>query len=165
MSLRPWLVVGVCLAGLFGCTAQPAVSLSGEQAQTQTRSGAGLALVPLEIRSGNRVHRFKVEVAATAEQQQRGLMFRKVVRPGEGMIFTFARPQLASFWMKNTLIPLDIIFIRADGTIANIAVNTVPYSLDHIRSNEPVTAVLELAGGRTVELGVRANDRVVWRRP
>jgi uncharacterized membrane protein (UPF0127 family) len=64
--------------------------------------------------------------------------------------------------MKNTLIPLDMIFIRADGTIARIAVNTTPYSLDPVGVGEPVTAVLEIAGGRSVELGIEEGDRVGW---
>jgi uncharacterized membrane protein (UPF0127 family) len=165
VTLYRWLVLGACAAGLLGCVAQPAASLPARQVQAKAESPAGLSLVPLEIRSGKRIHRFTVEVAASAEQQQRGLMFRKRVGPNAGMIFPFARPDLASFWMKNTVIPLDIIFIRADGTIANIAVNTIPYSLDNVRSKEPVIAVLELAGGRTVELGIKENDRVIWRRP
>ena len=69
---------------------------------------------------------------------------------------------MASFWMKNTLIPLDIIFVRPDGTIVNIAENTVPLSLEPVPSLEPVGAVLELAGGRTAELGIKAGDKVEW---
>lgn len=164
MMLRRWLMFGACVATLLGCTAQPAAS-SAQQVPAQTQSPAGLPLVPLEIHSGKRVHRFIVEVAATAQQQSRGLMFRPKVGPNEGMIFPFASPQPASFWMRNTMVPLDMIFIRANGTIARIAVNTVPYSEAHVSSGEPVAAVLELAGGRTVELGIKANDRVVWQRP
>jgi uncharacterized membrane protein (UPF0127 family) len=78
------------------------------------------------------------------------------------MIFPHEPPRMASFWMKNTLIPLDIIFVRPDGTIANIAENTVPLSLEPVPSLEPVGAVLELAGGRTAELGIKAGDKVEW---
>ena len=81
------------------------------------------------------------------------------------MIFPFDAPQYASFWMKNTLIPLDMIFVRADGTIANIEANTVPLSLQPVYSNEPVMAVLEIAGGRTLELGIKAGDKVKWSSP
>jgi uncharacterized membrane protein (UPF0127 family) len=80
----------------------------------------------------------------------------------EGMIFPFARPQVASFWMRNTLIPLDMIFIRADGTIARIAANTIPHNEESVTSGEPVVAVLEIKGGRSAELGLSEGDRVTW---
>ncbi len=78
------------------------------------------------------------------------------------MIFPFDAPRVASFWMKNTLIPLDMIFIRADGSIANIEANTVPLSLEPVYSDGPVAAVLEIAGGRSAELGIKAGDKVEW---
>lgn len=127
------------------------------------RSAAGLEQVPLTVRTAAGVeHRFTVEVARTPEEQAQGLMSRSSLAPDRGMIFPQVPPRQASFWMKNTLIPLDIIFVRTDGTIANIAENTVPLSLDPVLSVEPVGAVLELAGGRTAELGIRAGDRVTW---
>jgi uncharacterized membrane protein (UPF0127 family) len=82
--------------------------------------------------------------------------------PDRGMICPYDPPQPASFWMKNTLIPLDMIFIRSDGTIARIEANTVPLSLDPVPAGEPVAAVLELAGGRAAELGISAGDKVEW---
>jgi uncharacterized membrane protein (UPF0127 family) len=78
------------------------------------------------------------------------------------MIFPFDAPRDAAFWMKNTLIPLDMIFVRADGSIANIAANTVPLSLDPVPSDGPVKAVLEIAGGRAAELGIKPGDKVAW---
>ena len=114
--------------------------------------------------SGRRTHRFVVEVAASAAEQQRGMMYRQSLAPNRGMIFPFAEPVMASFWMKNTLIPLDLIFIRADGTIANIGANAVPMSTDLVAAEAPVTTVLEIAGGRAAMLGIRAGDRVRWRR-
>jgi uncharacterized membrane protein (UPF0127 family) len=120
--------------------------------------------VPLTIHSASGEHRFKVDVAATPEQQQRGLMFVRSLAADRGMIFPYDPPQPVAFWMKNTLIPLDMIFIRADGTIARIAANTTPQSLDPVPSGEPVAAVLEVRGGRSAELGVREGDRVDWRR-
>ncbi|MFL6753764.1 MAG: DUF192 domain-containing protein [Sphingomicrobium sp.] len=120
--------------------------------------------MPLTIRSKTGAHRFTVEVAATAEQQERGLMFRNSLAPDRGMIFPYDPPQDVAFWMKNTLIPLDMVFIRADGTIARIAANTTPQSLDPVPSGEPIAAVLEIRGGRSAELGVREGDRVEWRR-
>ena len=128
------------------------------------RSSAGLEQVPLTIESSGKTHRFIVEVAETGEQQAQGLMFRKSLAPDRGMVFPRDPPGDASFWMKNTLIPLDMIFIRTDGTIARIAENTVPMSLDPVPSLEPVGAVLEIAGGRSAELGIKAGDRVRWSR-
>jgi uncharacterized protein len=128
------------------------------------RSSAGLEQVPLTIESSGKTHRFIVEVAETGEQQAQGLMFRKSLGPDRGMVFPRDPPGDASFWMKNTLIPLDMIFIRSDGTIARIAENTVPMSLDPVPSLEPVGAVLEIAGGRSAELGIKAGDKVRWSR-
>jgi uncharacterized membrane protein (UPF0127 family) len=120
--------------------------------------------MPLTIESSGRKHRFTVEVAETPEQQAQGLMNRQSLAPDRGMIFPRNPPGDASFWMKNTLIPLDIIFIRTDGTIARIAENTVPMSLDPIPSLGPVGAVLEIAGGRSAELGIKPGDKVIWTR-
>jgi len=91
-------------------------------------------------------------------------MFRQALGPAQGMIFPYDPPQPASFWMKNTLIPLDMIFVRADGTIARIEANAVPLSLDPVPAGEPVAAVLEIAGGRSAELGIGPGDKVDWPR-
>lgn len=91
-----------------------------------------------------------------------GLMNRQQLAPDRGMIFPFEQARVASFWMKNTLIPLDMIFIRADGSITNIEANTVPLSEEPVYSFEEVTAVLEIAGGRSAELGIKAGDKVKW---
>jgi uncharacterized protein len=129
---------------------------------TEARAPSGLQLAPLTIRSSNGTHRFTVEVARTPDEQATGLMNRQSLAPDAGMIFPFDQPQILTFWMKNTLIPLDMIFIRADGTIARIAANTTPQSLEPVSSGEPVAAVLELRGGRSAELGIREGDRVEW---
>jgi uncharacterized membrane protein (UPF0127 family) len=89
-------------------------------------------------------------------------MNRSELAPDRGMIFPFDPPRGASFWMKNTLIPLDMIFVATDGSIANIAANTVPLSLEPVLSEGPVGAVLELAGGRAAELGIKPGDKVDW---
>jgi uncharacterized protein len=128
------------------------------------RSPAGLEQVRLEIRSHGRTHRFTVEMARTPEEQSRGLMFRQSLGDDRGMLFPYEPPQQASFWMKNTLIPLDMVFIRADGTIGRIAENTVPMSLDPVPSIDPVSAVLEIRGGRAAELGLKEGDKVSWPR-
>jgi uncharacterized membrane protein (UPF0127 family) len=127
------------------------------------RPQTGLHQVPLTIRSANGEHRFTVEVAATPEQQEWGLMFVKSLPGDRGMIFPYDPPQSVAFWMKNTLIPLDIVFIRADGTIARI---TRAKALDEtpLPSGEPITAVLEIRGGRAHELGIRPGDRVTWQK-
>jgi uncharacterized membrane protein (UPF0127 family) len=126
------------------------------------RSPAGLEQVPLTISSNGLEHRFTVEVARTGEEQAQGLMFRTQLAPDRGMIFPMDPPRPASFWMRNTLIPLDMIFVRADGTIANIEANTVPYSEEPMRSDGTVAAVLEIPGGRSAELGIKPGDRVKW---
>ncbi len=118
--------------------------------------------MPLTIRSATGEHRFTVEVAASPQEQNDGLMYRRSLAPDRGMIFPYDPPQSVAFWMKNTLIPLDMIFIRKDGTIARIAANTVPLSLEPVPGGEPVAAVLEIAGGRAAELGIREGDRVSW---
>ena len=128
------------------------------------RSPAGLEQAPLTIRSGGKSHRFTVEVARTIEEQSFGLMNRSSLAPDRGMIFPYDPPQPVAFWMKDTLIPLDIIFIAPGGTILSIAENTVPLSLENVPSGGPVEAVLELAGGRSAELGLKPGDRVEWRR-
>jgi len=106
------------------------------------------------------VHEFRVYLARTPQQQARGLMFVAELPADHGMLFDYPRPQRVSMWMKNTLIPLDMLFIRADGSIANIAQRTVPGSLAVINSEDKVRAVLELNGGTAARLGIRPGDRV-----
>jgi uncharacterized membrane protein (UPF0127 family) len=142
--------------------AAAACQAQGSQPKLE-RSVAGLEQVLLTITSADgKVHRFTVEVARSSEEQAQGLMNRQSVAPDSGMIFPLEPPRDASFWMKNTLVPLDMIFVRADGTIARIEENTVPLSLEPVMSLEPVAAVLELAGGRSSVLGIKAGDRVSW---
>lgn len=139
-----------------------------------TGAGAGAAsshsmLRTLTIRSANGAHVFDVETARTEAEQQRGLMFRTDIPKNGGMLFApyppqGGAPQEANFWMHNTPSPLDIIFIRADGTIATIAENTTPFSDTPIPSGEPVSAVLEINGGRSAELGIVTGDKVTWRK-
>ncbi len=102
-----------------------------------------------------------MEVAATEQQQAYGLMFRPAVPAGTGMLFPVDPPSVQQFWMKNTIAPLDMVFIGADGTIKTIAENTVPYSLRSISSNVPVAAVLELAGGATAADNISVGDKVI----
>ena len=117
-------------------------------------------LQSLEIVSQSGVHVFSVELATTDEERERGLMFRKALPDGHGMLFDFETDRSVAMWMKNTLIPLDMIFIRGDGRIANIAENTEPMSTRIIPSRGAVRAVLEVAGGTAKRLGIEAGDRV-----
>ena len=105
-------------------------------------------------------HTFRVEVASDDASWQRGLMFRKRMAPDAGMLFDFHRPVMQYFWMKNTILPLDIIFIRQDGTISSIAPDAVPYSTTTIPSVEPVRAVIEINGGRAAALGIMPDEKV-----
>ena len=128
---------------------------------------AAVATLPLTIKSANGTHAFKVESAKTEAEQARGLMFRTDLKPDGGMLFwpypaKGGEPVVANFWMKNTPSSLDILYIRADGTIARIAENAVPFSEAPIPSGEPVGAVLELKGGRTAALGIAEGDKVSW---
>ena len=143
--------------GLAGCAPG-----SPAPAPMLERSAAGLEQVPLTIRSGSQIHRFTVEIARSPQEQEIGLMNRQSLSPDRGMIFPYDPPQPVAFWMKNTLIPLDMIFIRADGSIARIAANAVPLSLEPVPSAEPVAVVLEIGGGRSAELGIRPGDTVDW---
>lgn len=123
--------------------------------------------VPVTITGAGGRHVFLAELAKTAAEQERGLMYRTDLKPDGGMLFwpypaEGKGPRVATFWMKNTPTPLDIIFIRPDGTIAHIAENAQPLSEAMVSSGEPVAAVLEVVGGRTAETGVSEGDQVSW---
>lgn len=112
------------------------------------------------VTAQGRNHTFHIEVAKSDRERMQGLMYRQSMPADQGMIFDYKTPQHVSMWMKNTYIPLDMLFIRADGVIARIATNTEPLSTRTISSGEPVLAVLELNGGATARLGIHAGDRV-----
>ena len=124
---------------------------------------ASAATIPVTITSKGQAHVFNVEVARTDAEQDRGLMFRTSLPADGGMIFPFEKPRIGSFWMKNTLIPLDMFFIRADGSIDRIAENTIPESLEPVVSGGDVSAVLELAGGTAAKLGIDETARITWK--
>jgi uncharacterized membrane protein (UPF0127 family) len=114
----------------------------------------------LEIATKSGVHAFSVELATTEAEREKGLMYRKSLPEGQGMLFDFQRDQEVGFWMKNTYIPLDMIFIRGDGRILRIAENTEPLSEKIVPSGGPVRAVLEVIGGTARKLGIAPGDRV-----
>ncbi|MBS0478908.1 MAG: DUF192 domain-containing protein [Proteobacteria bacterium] len=127
---------------------------------------AATRTIAVTIASRNGPHTFQVEQAKTVGEQERGLMFRTDLSDTNGMLFypypPEGPPREANFWMKNTPSALDIIFIRADGAIAHIAENAVPFDETPLSSGEPVAAVLEIKGGRAAALGIAEGDKVSW---
>jgi len=112
------------------------------------------------IQTGNGAHRFKVEVVDTDESRARGLMFRQELAPNSGMLFDFLSERPVSFWMQNTYIPLDMLFVLANGEIVRIHENARPHDQTPIPSGQPVRFVLEIPGGRSAELGIAEGDRL-----
>jgi len=149
------------LAALAVAMPLAAVAVSAQSEITHAQPV--LPTVPLKIQTARGTIRLRVEVARTGEQQEVGLMFRTAVPPHGGMLFPTEPPREATFWMKNTVIPLDMVFIRQDGTIARIiTAKELTTSIDD--SGEPVAAVLELGAGRAASFGIREGDRVTWKR-
>ena len=105
-----------------------------------------------------------IEIAETNESRAQGLMYRDKMKENQGMLFIFAKEQMQSFWMKNTIIPLDIIFINAKKKIVNIQKNTTPYSLDSYPSIAPAKYVLEVNAGFTGKYKIEPGDKILWRR-
>ncbi len=118
------------------------------------------APTPLVIETGTGSHAFEVELAATEKQRRLGLMFRRKLAPNAGMLFDYVRSRPVAMWMKNTYIPLDMLFITADGRVVNIAKRTVPHSLKSISSAGRVRAVLEVNAGTADRLGIVAGALV-----
>jgi uncharacterized membrane protein (UPF0127 family) len=119
-----------------------------------------VSLQTIEIASKNGVHAFTVEIATTDQERQTGLMFRKELPEGRGMLFDFSRDQEVAMWMKNTYVSLDMIFIQSDGRILRIAERTEPQSEKIISSGGPVRGVLEVVAGTAKKLGIAPGDRV-----
>jgi uncharacterized protein len=163
MKSAPRIFAVLALGALSSCASASGGGIGCTAGATQAASAADLNQVQLCIRSKAKLHSFIIEVAETSQQQSKGLMFRTELPDNKGMLFPFVEVRMASFWMKNTVIPLDIIFIRSDGIIENIAENTVPYSTIPVESTAPVTAVLELRGGLTAEMGIVAGDMIEWK--
>ena len=146
---------------LAACSTQAAPPAAAA-ADASVHPVSGLEVIPLTITQNGKTHRFRVEVARTSAEQAQGLMFRTELGPQDGMIFPSATPQFRSFWMRNTVIPLDLIFVGPDKRIINIIANAEPYSLDPLESAGPAIAVLELNGGRAAELCLKPGSRVEW---
>lgn len=120
---------------------------------------AGMSELVVETAAGAR-HPFSVEVADDDRSRAMGLMFRVKLGADEGMLFDFRPPQRVAMWMKNTFIPLDMLFLADDGRIVHVVARAVPHSLTHVGPSEPVRAVLEINGGTAERLGIATGDRV-----
>ena len=115
----------------------------------------------VKIKSTDSIHEFSVELAITPAQKAYGLMYRQAMPAGQGMLFNYDTPQVATMWMKNTYIPLDMVFIRSDGVIENIIQRTVPHSQAILSATNKVRGVLELNAGTTSKLGIDVGDIVI----
>ncbi|WP_371741660.1 DUF192 domain-containing protein [Novosphingobium sp. 9U] len=153
------LLLGACSSGVLDGSAA-----SAKAAAPAVHPISGLPVIDLAVKTKSKAHHFRVEVAASQEEQAKGLMFRTEMGADEGMLFPEETPRRPSFWMKNTVIPLDIIYVGTDGRILNI-VNALPYDLTPLPSEGVAIAVLELNGGRAEQLGIKPGDKVSWKLP
>jgi hypothetical protein len=155
---RLWtLLLSTALLGAAGC-ASAATPPGTAFAPTQLRAFPQDSLVLLR---GEVRHELRIWLADTPDRQQQGLMFLTHLPAGYGMLFPLQPPRVMTMWMKNTYIPLDMLFIGTDGRIRRIAADTTPQSLDIISSGGIVAGVLEIAGGEAARLGLKVGDRVV----
>ena len=143
------------ILGLGACLAFAAAPALAQRGLAKFARGS------LEIRDGARRHRFSVEVARTPREQSQGLMFRRRMAADAGMLFVYDPPRPVSMWMRNTYIPLDMIFIAPDGRISRVVERTVPLSEENIPSGSPVRAVLELNAGTAARLGIKPGATVL----
>lgn len=157
MIWRIGIALLVAVAAVVAVIQWTAIDASPEIAQAK-----GFDTSPLAIETADgRRHDFVVEVARTPSQRAQGLMYRKSVAENAGMLFDYGRSQEVAMWMKNTFVPLDMLFIDKSGRIVNLAERAVPHSVQAISSAGEVRGVLELRGGTVSRLGVRRGDRVI----
>lgn len=146
------------LAPVFACAALVAACAS-----TPARTPAlfpSLQQAQVQVTTASGVHEFDVWIAADDRSRERGLMYVRELPPGRGMLFLFEQPQPLAFWMKNTYLSLDLIFIDHAGRVLNVAANTRPHSLDPIPSDGEAIAVLEVLGGTARSIGLKSGDRL-----
>ena len=151
------------LRSLIGRRAVLALVAATALAQAACATAAPAGLEPLEVVTDKGRAKFMVEVVDNDVTRAKGLMFRKSLAPDRGMLFDFKKPRDVYFWMRNTLIPLDIIYIKADGRVLSIARNARPHDETPLPSGGLVLGVLEIAGGRAAQLGILPGDRVLHR--
>ena len=144
------------------CSPQAAEQAPAPVAQPSVHPVSGLPVIPLKITSLGKAHNFRVELARSPQEQAKGLMFRTEMGPDEGMLFPYDPPRVLSFWMKNTVLSLDLVFIGPDHKGINIAASAVPYSEVSILSDAPAIATLELNAGRAAALNIVPGARVDW---
>lgn len=160
MTFNPPLALLRCLCLVALVTLGVSASLRPAEAQ-QVQSPQAAVLESLKIVTASGEHTFQVEVARTDEQRARGLMFRRFMPADRGMLFDFKSEQPVMMWMRNTYIPLDMIFIARDGRVINVAENTEPLSERTIASAAPALSVLELNGGAARKIGLKPGDRIL----
>ena len=149
-------------SAVFLCLVGCAFGLPSVQAPAQSPNRlAVFGKDTISIVSGDKTHKFRVELALTHQQQMQGLMFRRRMASDAGMLFVYRREEPIAMWMKNTYLPLDMLFIARDGKILKIAERTVPLSEVTISSGGAVIAVLELNAGTAARLGIGPGDRVL----
>jgi uncharacterized membrane protein (UPF0127 family) len=144
----------LCLAWLLSV---PALAIDGSDAEPL----ANFPTSTLQIASGGTLHKFRVWIADTPRRRSQGLMFVRELEPDRGMLFVSYPPRYVSFWMQNTYVSLDLLFIAADGRIVGMVESATPLSTESMESPEPVAGVLEVAGGTAARLGIKAGDRVL----
>ena len=155
-------LLAIALSACSQHATAPAAAPTAVTGNASVHPESGLEVIDLVVTHGLRNDRFRVEVARTSEQQERGLMFRHSMGADEGMLFPMQPPRLASFWMRNTVLPLDIIFIGENGRVTNIAANAVPYDETPLPSLGKASAVLELNAGRAAALEIVPGAKVTW---
>jgi uncharacterized membrane protein (UPF0127 family) len=148
---QPMRLIFVCLVVFFAALAQ-----AEELPPLDESFGRGVLVIDAE----DACHRFHIYLALTRDQQRRGLMFVRELAPNAGMLFVYREPAYLSMWMKNTFIPLDMLFVRADGAVASIAEHTEPQSERSIAADELVRYVLELNAGTSARLGIVPGSRL-----
>lgn len=137
-----------------------AVACANTPAKRPSPQFADLPQSSLEVVTPSGAHRFDVWIAADDQSRERGLMYVRELPPGKGMLFLFEQPQPVAFWMKDTYVSLDLVFIGPDEFVVNVAENTEPLSLEPIESEGPVTAVLELVAGTAKRIGLGPGARI-----
>lgn len=154
---------GLLAAGLALAVAAPAAAIPRMDPKACRGQPELKPLEPLQLITDRGVQKFQVEIADSPREREFGMMCRKSMAPNRGMLFIFDRPAPQAFWMRNTLIPLDIIYIGADGRVVSIVRNARPLDESPLPSAGPALAVLELAGGRAAQIGLLPGDRVIHR--
>lgn len=158
IALAPLAVLGVFAASASVAQEIPRMDPKSCKGQPEIRP-----LEPLSAKTDRGVQSFQVEVADTQREQQYGLMCRRSLAPDRGMLFVFPNAALRTFWMRNTLIPLDIIYIGSNGRVVSISRNVRPLDESGAPSAGPARYVLELAGGRAAQIGLLPGDRITHR--